>query len=144
MKKLRLLKNILTKTKTDKIIFSYLLFIFADALVIQLFEPDINRYGDALWYCYTVVSTIGFGDIIAQTFIGKLASVALTVYSIIAVAIITGVIVNFYNQIIEIQQKDTIAAFVSKLENLPELSDQELKEMAEQAKNFNKKIKNRK
>ena len=141
MKKLRILKNIFVRTKTDKIIISYLIFIFAVALVIQLVEPDINSYGDALWYCYTAVSTIGFGDIIAQTFIGRIASVALTVYSIIAVAIITGVIVNFYNQIIEIQQKDTIASFVSKMERLPELSEQELEEMAEQARKFNNKIK---
>ncbi len=141
MKKIRLLKNILVRTKTHQIILSYFLFIFVDALVIQLVEPQINSYRDALWYCYAVVSTIGFGDIVAQTFIGKLASVALTIYSIVAVAIITGVIVNFYNQIIEIQQKETIASFVNRLERLPELSKKELEEMSAQAKKFSKNIK---
>lgn len=136
MKKLRILKSILVRTHTTQVLFSFLLFILADALVIQLAEPQIDAYGDALWYCYAVISTIGFGDIVASTLIGKIASVLLTVYSIVAIALITGVIVNYYNQIIQIRQKETIAAFIDKLENLPQLSREELAEMSEKAKLF--------
>lgn len=136
MKKLRILKSILVRTHTTQILFSFLLFIFADALVIQLAEPQIQSYRDALWYCYAVISTAGFGDIVVSTLIGKIASVLLTVYSLIAIAIITGVIVNYYNQIIQIRQKETIAAFIDKLEILPKLSQEELAEMSEKAKLF--------
>lgn len=27
-------------------------------------EPEIHNYFDALWYCFSVISTIGFGDIV--------------------------------------------------------------------------------
>ncbi len=136
MKKLRILKSILVRTHTTQILFSFLLFIFADALVILLVEPEINTYDDALWYCYAVISTAGFGDIVVSTLIGKIASVLLTVYALVAIAIVTGVIVNYYNQIIQIRQKETLAAFVDKLEHLPELSREELAEMSEKVKRF--------
>lgn len=46
-------------------------------------DPDINRHSDALWYCYAVLSTAGFDDIVAMTFIGKLVSVLVTIYTIL-------------------------------------------------------------
>ncbi len=136
MKKLRILKSILVRTHTTQILSSYLLFIFVVALVIQLVEPQIHAYGDALWYCYAVISTAGFGDIVVSTLIGKIASVLLTVYSLIVIALITGVIVNYYNQIIQVRQKETLAAFIDKLERLPELSREELAEMSEKVNQF--------
>ena len=98
--------------------------------MIQLVEPDINRYGDALWYCYAVISTAGFGDVVAVTFIGKMCSVLLTIYSLFVVAIATGVVVNFYTQMVELQRKETLAMFMDQLERLPELSREELENIS--------------
>ena len=95
MKRIKVLGNVLKRTRADKIIIGFIVFIFAIAAVIQLVEPDINRYGDALWYCYAVISTAGFGDVVAVTFIGKMCSVLLTIYSLFVVAIATGVVVNY-------------------------------------------------
>ena len=53
---------ILKRTKATQILSGYIVFLFVSAAIIQLVEPDINRYGDALWYCYAVLSTAGFGD----------------------------------------------------------------------------------
>ena len=105
MKKLRILWGILKRTRADHILLSFVLFLLADAAVIRLVEPDIHRYGDALWYCYAVISTAGFGDIVTVTPIGKICSVLLTIYTIFVVAIVTGVVVNFYTQLVEMQQK---------------------------------------
>ena len=67
MKKLKLLWMILKRTKATQILSGYIVFLFVSAAIIQLVEPDINHYGDALWYCYAVLSTAGFGDIVAAT-----------------------------------------------------------------------------
>ncbi len=136
MQKLRILNGILKRTKANRILMSYIIFFFLDALFILLVEPGLNSYGDALWYCYAVLSTVGFGDIIISTFLGKLASVVLTVYSLIVIAIITGVIVNFYTQVIQTQQNNTLAVFADKLERLPELSKEELTELSRDVKKF--------
>lgn len=99
-------------------------------------RTDIHRYGDALWYCYAVISTAGFGDIVTVTLIGKICSVLLTIYTIFVVAIVTGVVVNFYTQLVEMQQKETLAMFMDKLERLPELSKEELEHISQKVRKF--------
>ena len=134
MKKIRELGIILKRTKADRILSGFLLFLFAAALIIQIVEPDINRYVDALWYCYAVISTAGFGDVVAVTFIGKVCSVLLTVYSMFVLAIVTGVVVNFYSQVVETHSKETLTPLMDQLEHLPELSKEELEAISQTIK----------
>ena len=126
MKKIKVLWLILKRTKADRILSGFFLFLFA--------EPDITRYGDALWYCYAVISTAGFGDVVAVTFLGKICSVLLTVYSIFVVAIVTGVVVNFYSQLVEMHDRETLTIFMDKLEHLPDLSKEELETISQKIK----------
>lgn len=137
MKRLRVLRNILVRTKTDKILIAYVVFVLVCALMILIVDPAITRYGDALWYCYAVISTAGFGDVVATTLFSKILSLFVTMYSTIVIAIVTGVVVNFYTQIIEMQQKETITAFMDKLEHLENMSKEELKEISAKVKKFN-------
>lgn len=134
MKKIKVLWLILKRTKADRILSGFFLFLFAAAGIIQLAEPDITRYGDALWYCYAVISTAGFGDVVAVTFLGKICSVLLTVYSIFVVAIVTGVVVNFYSQLVEMHDRETLTIFMDKLEHLPDLSKEELETISQKIK----------
>lgn len=134
MRRLKVLAGILKRTRADKILVGFIVFLFAVAAVIELAEPDINRYGDALWYCYAVISTAGFGDVVAVTFIGKICSVLLTVYAIFVTAIVTGVVVNFYTQMVEMQRKETLAMFMDQLERLPELSREELENISQKVR----------
>ena len=70
MRRLHVLKSILVRTHADKILLTYLVFVVIAALIIQIVEPGINRFVDALWYCF-VISTAGFGDIVVTTFSAK-------------------------------------------------------------------------
>ena len=136
MKKLHILKNVLVRTHADKILSTYLIFVFLSALVIRVIEPGISSLPTALWYCYAVISTAGIGDVVVTTYIGKLISVLLTVYSLLVIALVTGVIVNYYNQLIQIRQKETLAAFTDKLQRLPELSKEDLEEISRSARQY--------
>lgn len=44
MKKLKILWGILRHTHADRILLGFVLFLLADAAIIQIVEPDINRY----------------------------------------------------------------------------------------------------
>ena len=142
MKRLRVLKNILVRTNTHKILLTYLIFVLVSGLFILFIEPDIKSYGDALWYLYAVISTAGFGDIVVTTAFSKIVSLLVTVYSVLVIAIVTGVVVNFYTEITELSKKETLTAFVSRLEHLDTMSKEELKEISQQVKKFNENIKN--
>lgn len=138
MKKLRILWRVLCQTRADEILLSYLVFVLADALVIFLFDPAIASYGNALWYCCAVISTVGFGDFVATTMITKIATVLLMIYSVFVVAIVTGVIVNFYSQIIQLKQEQTLTSFLQQIERLDELSKSELKALSQRVAEFQK------
>ena len=47
------------------------------AFIIWLTEPAVENFGDAIWYCYAVVTTIGFGDLTPTTGTGRFLSVIL-------------------------------------------------------------------
>ena len=92
------LKKIVVKTHAAEIIFGLILLIVTFALLLVFFEPNINDFLDALWYCFAIVTTIGFGDLTAVTIFGRILSVILGAYGIIVVALITSIIVNFYGE----------------------------------------------
>jgi len=96
--KMDALRKIVRKTYAAEILFGMLLLIIAFSIVLPQFEPGISSFGDALWYCFAIVTTIGFGDFTAVTLPGRAISVILGLYGIIVVALITSIIVNFYNE----------------------------------------------
>ena len=96
--KFKVLFKIIVKTFALEVLFGLIATMVASALVLMTVEETITNFGDALWYCFAVVTTIGFGDFAATTVIGRLITVVLGMYGIIAVAVVTSIIVNFYNE----------------------------------------------
>ena len=92
------LKKIIRKTYAAEILFGIVLLIVAFSLVLPHIEEGIATFNDALWYCFAIVTTIGFGDFSAVTPLGRILSVILGLYGIIVVALITSIIVNFYGE----------------------------------------------
>ena len=99
--------------------------------MIYRHEAVFQTYGAALWYCFELVTTIGFGDLVAVTRLGKFLSILLSIYSIGMIAIITSTIVTYHQVKMKSQEDDAIALFMDKLERLPELDKEELKEISE-------------
>ena len=97
--RLDLLQNIVRRTYAAEILFGLLMLILSSSWVLVFMEEGIASYKDALWYCFALVTTIGFGDITAVTDLGRTMSVVLGIYGIIVVALITSIIVNFYGEI---------------------------------------------
>ena len=96
--KLDVLKEIIRKTYAAEIISGLLLLIVAFSYMLKFTDEAFASFWDALWYCFAVVTTIGFGDLTPTTTIGRLLSVILGLYGIVVVALITSIIVNFYGE----------------------------------------------
>lgn len=97
--KVELLRKIVRKTYAGEIMFGLLLLIVSFSLAFMSLEPNIKSFGDAIWYSFAVVTTIGFGDFVASSTLGRIMTVVLGTYGIVVVSIITSIIVNFYNEV---------------------------------------------
>ena len=96
--KMVVLFKIVLRTFALEVILGLVTMIVASSLVFLLYEDTITTFPDALWYSFAVVTTIGFGDFAAVTPLGRIVTVLLGIYGILVVAIITSIIVNFYNE----------------------------------------------
>ena len=98
--KIKTLIRIVLSTFSLEVLFGLLVMIVAFSFILAAVEPNdvIATFTDGLWYCFAVVTTIGFGDIVATTAVGKILTVILGIYGLIVVAVITSIIVNFYNE----------------------------------------------
>lgn len=96
--KLKVLFKIILKTYALEIILGLFTMMVASALIFMLNEPEMPSFTDGLWYAFAVVTTIGFGDFAAITAVGRLMTCILGVYGILVVAVLTSIIVNFYNE----------------------------------------------
>lgn len=134
MKELRMLWMILKRTHVEKVLFTFIINLFVVAFLLLLVEPDFRSYADSLWYCYVSIATIGFGDIVAVTLVGRILTVYLSLHAILVIALIPGVIVSYYLEVVHRREKETVTRFLDKLEHLPELSREELTHLAKQVK----------
>ncbi|MBQ7640917.1 MAG: two pore domain potassium channel family protein [Acholeplasmatales bacterium] len=97
--KVKVLIKILNATHTIDVIICLIALMISFSFIFPMVEETIPTFWDALWYCFAVITTIGFGDFAAVSIIGRVLTVILGIYGIVIVAIITSVIVNFYNEI---------------------------------------------
>ena len=94
-----ILVNVVKKSMAIEILSGLMILIVSFSFVLQVVEPDMENYFDALWYCFAIVTTIGFGDIVATNMLGRILSVILGLYGLVVVALITSIIVNFYSEV---------------------------------------------
>ena len=115
------------------------LFIACSAIV-AVFEPSIGGFADSAWFMFQVVTTIGLGDFTSVSFVGRTATVILSIYSIFFIALITSAVVTSSFERMRARSKESVAHFLDQLEHLPELSDEELADLSERVKEFRRKI----
>lgn len=78
---------------------------------------------------------------LATTLVGRVLSIFLSICSILIIAVVPGVITSYYVESTKLRADESSAKFLDDLERLPELSKEELVELSEKVKKFNRKSK---
>ena len=79
---------------------------------------------------------IGYGDELVNNGFARILTVLFSIYSIVLVAIFTGILAGYFVEMIKSEAKDSAVQFLLDLERLPEMSHEELVELSERAKKF--------
>lgn len=82
MNRLRTLADVLRQAGFARITGLFLIFYLLCSTAVWLSEPTTLTFGDGLWFSFETVSTIGFGDIPAETPVARAITVVLSVISI--------------------------------------------------------------
>lgn len=134
-----LLCKIIHTTHVEHLTLGYVAVLLLVAFGVWQVEPDITTFSDGLWYCFAVSTTIGFGDIVAVTAVGRILTVILVLYGIFVIALIPGVVVNYFVEFNKIRYNESLLMFMDRLEHLDTLSKEELREISQDIRNFRKK-----
>lgn len=133
-KRNRALYIALKRTRIFETLVVFLTIFFAISYAIFRLDTAFPTYGASIWYCFELVTTIGFGETVALSKIGKILSIFLSVYSIGIIAIITSTVVTYHQVKVRTQKDDALFLFMDQLEHLPELTQNELTELSNQIK----------
>lgn len=77
------------------VFFGLLIVLMLTSFILPYIEPGITNIGDAWWYCFALITTIGFGDFTCVTAIGRVLSVVIGFYGIIIVSLLTSSLVIY-------------------------------------------------
>ena len=138
MKRLRVLWVVLKRSGAYKALVAFLTVYLVCGLIIMLFDPGIESYGDALWFLWEVSTTVGLGDYTTISAVARIVTVICSIIAIITTAAITGVIVDYFSEMRQSQLGASLSEFLDKLERLPELDREELAHISQRVKEFRK------
>lgn len=103
-------------------VFGTAIIIYASALAMLDAErgsnSDIVNFGDALWWSFTTVTTVGYGDTVPTTFSGRLVAVALMVAGVSLLGVVTATLASWIVERVaeeDSAQKTATAAQIDEL-----------------------------
>lgn len=128
------------------IIFSLIIIIGATAIYIVEIQVDsqINSPLDAVWWTVATITTVGYGDVVPKTFVGRIIGIFYMFFGVTSMAVIISILgTKLYNrkfeqeQAVSVNQK-TILDAIKKLQNNQKEINQSLEEIKDSL-NQNKK-----
>ena len=129
--KINVVSKIIKKSLVNEILLALLIIIVLCSVYFTVVEPNITSYVDALWYSFSVITTIGFGDVYVVTTFGRILSVILGISGIVVVALFTSFIVNFYNEMNRRREERTLQKLIDQTKELEKLEQEKIEEQKE-------------
>lgn len=134
---LMMLWKTIRSISADALLIAYLIFLAACCGFFCLLEPEtFPQYGNAVWYCFQIITTVGFGDIVPVGFACRTISIVVGISALFIVALVTGVVVSFFNEKMRARRSESFIAFGHQMDHLTELSSDDLAELQAQYKRF--------
>ena len=121
-KEIRHILDYLHKTHIDQGIFAILIILFSGTIIFYIVEhgqnPQMTGLDDALWYMVVTITTVGYGDISAQTNAGRLVGVVIMFAGIGFISFLTATITSMFIKDTEIEEMDKIDVLHDKIDSL--------------------------
>lgn len=123
-------------TYLDEILGIFAIVIISFTLSLYLFDPSMDSIFNSLWFVVVTLTTVGYGDVLPNTMIGKIISLILLIVGVLIFSAITGAMASYFNKKLLNKGSDELKIIQEKLND----NEKELKELKEEIINLNKKL----
>ncbi|MDT8862153.1 potassium channel family protein [Alkalihalobacillus sp. MEB130] len=116
----------------DRVLATLFILIFVAAIPIQLLEPSIPTYTDAVWWAIVTATTVGYGDISPVTIVGRLIAIVLMLFGIGLLGMVTSSIASYFmqeNREKEEEQDHTITYLKNEVSRIHSMNNKELERL---------------
>lgn len=110
----------LKKTHLDEILGVSLLVVLASTLGLYLFDPSINSLFDSLWFVLSTITTVGYGDILPQSGVGRMIGLIILIIGVLIFSTITGAIASYFARRVLMNDDFNITENDDNIEHLKE------------------------
>ena len=87
-----LLETLFNSRRLRTILAALIFFIFLFGYLFYVSEPDVRNLGDGIWWALVTITTVGYGDIIPVTTLGRVVASSLMLLGLGLIATITAIV----------------------------------------------------
>lgn len=88
----------LKKTYLDEVLGMALLVIIFSSLALYMFDPSINNLFNSLWFVIATITTVGYGDVVPNTTIGKTIGLFILIVGVLIFSAISGAMASYFTR----------------------------------------------
>ena len=143
-----LLETIFNSRRLRTILLALIFFIGIFGYLFYASEPQVETFGDGIWWALVTITTVGYGDITPLTTLGRVVAGLLMLLGLGLIATITAIVsAKFIQNYVDSHTNDDVLEKLQELETeiekIEELEDNvlgKLQELEEEVDELNKKI----
>ena len=143
-----LLETIFNSRRLRTILAALIFFIAIFGYLFYVSEPQVETFGDGIWWALVTITTVGYGDITPLTTLGRVVAGLLMLLGLGLIATITAIVsAKFIQNYVDGHTNDDVLEKLQELETeiekIEELEDNvlgKLKELETDVDKLNKKI----
>ena len=131
-----LLETVFNSKRLRTILGALIFFVVVFGYVFYLTEPEVNSFGDGIWWALVTVTTVGYGDITPSTTLGRFVASALMFLGLGLIATVTAIVsAKFTQNFVDTHTNDDVLEKLeeleSEIEKLKKLEEDELDKLDE-------------
>ena len=129
-----LLETVFNSKRLRTILGALIFFVVVFGYVFYLTEPEVNSFGDGIWWALVTVTTVGYGDITPSTTLGRFVASALMFLGLGLIATVTAIVsAKFTQNYVDAHTNDDVLEKLheleSEIEKLKKLEEDELEKL---------------
>lgn len=132
MKNTELFYLIFKQTHMDKFLYGFAIYYVISCIVLWIIDPSLKTLGDAFWFGFMIITTIGFGDITVTSTLGRIITAILGVYGIVLFGFVCGVGASYLYEKTRSHANESVGQMIWQLSHLDTLDADHLASLKRQ------------